>query len=1162
MKKKLILMDLGFNNAYIRKILTVMRITVLLCVLGVMQVAAANSYSQEARISLEVRETAVSDVLREIEEKSEFFFLYNNKLIDVDRVVDVDVKNKSITKVLDLLFADNVQRNISDRQIVLSPAIQQDETLRKGIVLSADDGLGLPGVSVVIKGTTTGTSTDIDGAFSIKANEGDILIFSFMGMVTQEFKVVNIESIQIQLKSDALQVDEVMVVAYGTAKKSTFTGSVAGVSEEKMEKIQASDPAKALAGNVAGVRVVSTSGAPGSSASIRIRGIGSINASSSPLIIVDGAPYSGSLNSISTSDIKSMNVLKDAASAALYGARGANGVVIITTKSAKKGSNIKFEAKVGMNYRSDNQYDVMRSPSQYYETYWDAVRNRNVANGASPSDAAIAASSSGDNGLYHELGYNIYNVANDQIVRPDGTINPDAQIIYKDKGWNDWEKELYNPEMRQEYNLSMSKVVDKSKLYFSLGYLKDEGYTPNSGFERVNSKLSFDTDVTDWLTLKVSNLFSTTESSFVSSGTGTYSNSFGWMNSIAPIYPIYRHDATGAIETDLRGNKVYDFGQAQPNVNGVRAYGANANPAAVIAVNIDDYKSYYLTNNVALNLKFSESLSFSTTATLYNEWYENDDFNDPITGVGKTNNGLGGKERGRTSSLNLNQILRWNKEFEGFSLNVMLGHESYDQDMIYLYGQKANYLDPNNIEFGNAAVMLDLDSSTRGYNLEGYFGQVTFDFADKYYLSGSYRRDGSSIFHPDNRWGDFFSVGASWRLKEENFLQGADYLDNLKLRASYGTQGNDYLYLPGSTRYRAYTPYKSLINITNDGTTFGTQKKYLGNKEVTWEKNKNFNIGVDFSIFNGVLSGELEFFHKKTNDLLFNLPVPQSTGYSSVPTNIGDMKNTGYEVALNSQIIKSDDFSWDLGVNFSYFKNEITKLPDVFAETGIIRGYQTLKVGGGIYDFWMVEYAGVDETNGDALFNMYNKTTEKFEITSDPDPEVYDDSKSRKLVGSAVPDLTGGFSTSLGYKNFDLSMQFAFQLGGKASDGVYQSLMGTGEGGANWHNDINDRWTPANTKTNIPRVEVNYRTASYTSDRFLTDASYLAFNNLTLGYTFPKHMTQRLNISKLRVYFVADNIALWSKRKGFDPRMEFSGIISNGRYAPIKTASFGLVVNL
>ncbi len=1014
------------------------------------------------------------------------------------------------------------------------------------------DGLGLPGVSVVEKSNpTNGVATDIDGNWTLTVpDENSTLEFSSIGMKTISSAAKNAQ--QITMTDDAQMLDDVIVVAYGTAKKSTFTGSAVAVDNKKLEKIQTADAGKALEGVVPGLSVTSESGRPGEGTTLRIRGIGSLNASSAPLIVLDGAPYSGELNSINTQDIESMNVLKDAASAALYGARGANGVILITTKSGKKGKvQVTFDARIGQNQRGVPEYDIMTDPGVYYKTYWEALKNYQVFAENPVANPGKWASEQLVNNA--NLGYNIYQVADDKVVDENGKLTSQP-IKYEDaSNFNDWIGVLYKPKTRQEYNLSVTKGTEKSKIYFSLGYLNDKGFNINSGFERVSSRLSYNTKIYDWLKISASSQLAKTKTNYAADEEGNFSNTFAWTRNIAPIYPVYAHDDKGAILIDKKtGEKVYD---AALN----RAYGGGMNLIGQQKLNKQYYDNYYLTQNFRTDIDLPKGFKFNSTATFYANWWRYTDFKNPLIGDGKAYGGILYKESNMLQSLNWNQILTYNKEFDLFDLQAMLGHEIYSEKGNYMYGQKKSLLDPNLDELVSGATISDLNSYTQEYKVEGYFGQVTADFDDKYYVSASLRRDGSSVFAPENRWGTFWSLGASWRMKEESFLKDVEAIDNMKLRVSYGAQGNDYLYLPESSR-RAFTPYTNLYKISSDGKNSVYGPEYKGNRDITWEKNKNFDVGLEFSIFKGKLSGEVDFFQRTTSDMLFNRPIPSSTGFSTEPVNFGSMRNTGFEFNLKSLVYSSEKVSVTLGVNGSTYKNKILSLPDYIGEEGLADGNLIRKVGGGIYDIYMVKYAGVNPDNGDALYYIYDDKKKDFVKT--PSKDYSSDKKNKQFIGSAIPDLSGGFFANTTFYGVDFGFQFSYQLGGLVYDGIYANLMGAGEAGQNWHNDIQGHWTPENKNTDIPRVQIGTQKLISSSDRFVTDASYLSLRNVTLGYNLPASLIDRIGVKSLRVYFAADNVFLLSKRKGFDPRLTLRGSQSRSKNSAIRTLSVGLKLTL
>ncbi len=1051
----------------------------------------------------------------------------------------------------------------------------QAQTVRiTGTITGSEDGMPLPGVSVVVKGTTIGAASDANGKYDLSGVPADAqtLVVSYLGYITQEIGIGGRAVIDVAMVSDSKQIDEVVITAYGTQKKSSLTGAIATVDAKKIERIPTSDVSKALEGAIAGVTVSSASGTPGQDTKIRIRGIGSLNASSAPLIIVDGAPYEGSINTINPSDIESYNVLKDAASAALYGARGANGVIIIKTKQGVKGETVvTFDGKVGYNYRGIPEYDMVTDPARYYELAWQSLYNVarfnpnyvDLGGGTfRPANPAEAASYASQN-LYTSLGgYQIYKgIASTEIVGLDGKINPNAkEYIFEDSDWNDWEKALFKPQMRQEYNLSVSKGSDKSLTFFSLGYLSDEGYNTNSFFDRLTTRLNHKTDIYKWLTFSNNVQFTATKRNINASGS-SMANTFYFLRAMPPIHPIYKHDANGEIMYDMDGNKLYEDGKAIPGVSLARTELNNLNVVASQNDDMNRTNSYVLNNTANFTAVLPWNIVISTNATYTGEFYKTT-YRQAAFGDAAMYNGRIRKYEENQDGFNFNQIVDWNTSFMDGSLNVAakLGHESYTMTHGYMRGGKSMLFDLQNEELNNAAKIEDLTSYSYQYRLEGYFGQVSADYLNKYYLSLSARRDGSSVFHPDNRWGNFWSAGLSWRISnEEFFMPVRDYVDNLKLRASYGAQGNDYLYLPDGVS-RSWTPYQNLYEVTSDGTNYGVITSQMGNKDVTWEKNLNFNAALEFSVLQNLISGEVEFFQRTTSDMLYNIPVSAATGFKTKPINVGEMKNTGFELTLRANVIRTDNIKWSIDGNITHFKNEITTLPEEFREKGIRNGSKLLFEGKSIYEFSMVKCAGVDPNTGDALYWMRGKDAEgNLEAFT---AQAWNDNlleTSYQFVGSALPDMQGGFGTLFEAYGFDMSMQFSYGIGGKVIDNTYAKLMDPSGFGQAWHSDLLGSWSESKgiTNTSLPRMQKDNRDLNSSSERYLTDASYFAFRNIMVGYSLPSKWINKAGLGSLRLYAVVDNVHLWSKRKGFDPRMFLTGT-GDYVYTPMRTISVGL----
>lgn len=1022
-----------------------------------------------------------------------------------------------------------------------------------GTVTSEEDGLPIVGASVTVKGTQLGTATDMDGHFTI-ANvpaSAKSIVVSYIGMDTQELHIT--KNMKIKMSSNSQSLDEVMVVAYGTAKKSSFTGAASTVKGDKIQKLQVSNISKALEGSVAGLQTASSSGTPGSSSSIIIRGLGSISSSQSPLIVVDGVPYEGSLNSISTQDIESLTVLKDAAANSMYGARGSNGVIIITTKGSKSGkTRINFEARYGFNDRGVGNYDIITDAGEYYEMAYESIRNSLVEQMGYAGASQYVAK----NLISGYLKYNKFKgVADDQLIDPaTGKLNPAAKT-YK---WNDdWTKDPFHNGTRQEYNINVTGGTENTQAYVSLGYLSDEGYMVGSSFDRISARVKVDQKIGKYFKIGGNVAYANTiQDRFDSQVGANYSNIFMFSQSIAPIYPIYLYDRDGNLMRDEKGAVRYDFGTEY-----VRPYASEQNPLAVAKENIykttrDNLSSRgYLEAYFLNDFKFTANIAYDVFNT------RQTDYATPIGGDAANVGGRGYKYSTRTGALNCNQLLNWNHSFGDHNVNVLLGHETKNDKYEYLYGEMTNFSDPSNPEFSNAAQYQGLSSYTGEYALEGYFIKGEYNYADKYYFTASFRRDGSSKFAKENRWGSFWALGASWRLKEEAFLKDVDFIDNLKVKASFGTQGNDNILDPnGYTIYKAYSDLYTVERV--DGAAAFT-KVFRGNRDLTWEKSNNFNIGFEGSFFDR-LNVNFDFFIKETKDMLYASPLASSEGTPTwIYRNEMDMKNTGVELEINADVIKTKNFKWNVAFNATHYKNELTKLPDSKPADKYPDGYQAgsywRKIGGSLYDFYTYEYAGVDPENGKPLYNKYTKDENGVETVTTVN--TTSEASLRQTGKSAIPKLNGGLSTTFEAYGFDLSIQTAFQIGGYVWDSQYMTLMNTGDAGENFHKDMFNRWTPANTNTNIPQLVYQDQDQALGGDFALINASYFSLRNLTLGYSLPKSLIKKVGIGNLRVYLTGDNLWLQSKRKGLDPRQSFSG--GTGYvYSALSSYSIGLNLTL
>ncbi len=1041
-----------------------------------------------------------------------------------------------------------------------------------GTVTGAD-GLAIIGATVLVEGTHTGTTTGVNGDYVISAPADATLVFSFMGYQTVNVPVAGKTTVDVVLKEDSKAIDDVIVVAFGTAKKEAFTGSAAVLKSDEIGKVQTSNIATALTGRVAGVQMSSSTGSLGSAPSIRVRGYGSINAGKEPLWVVDGMPYDGDLNNINPADIETMTVLKDAASNALYGARGANGVILVTTKRAKAGeAKVTIDAKWGVNSRALETYDVIESPAEYYETHYKALNNYYLNNGRTEAqayrEAAGTLTGSGSGGL----GYNVFTVPEGQnLIGTNGRLNPNATmgrlVEYNGQEYwlksDNWMDEAYKTGFRQEYNVNVAGSTDRSNFYASLGYLDNEGIVQNSDMERYTARLKADYQAKPWLKVGGNMTYAhfrfNQGSSSEEGDSASTANMFAFTSQVAPIYPLYIRDGQGNIMRDQYGMKRYDYGM-KDNAGLSRPVFLNANAVQTSALDKSISEGNSFIGSGFADIKLYEGLKLTVNGSVNLDETRYTSASNPYYGQFVGYGGILSKQHSRTIAYNLQQILNYSRSFGQHNMDIMVGHESYNQKSYVLDASHSNIYDyASNDELAGAVVDMSVSNSYTGeYNTEGYFLRAQYDYDHRYFLSASYRRDASSNFHPDHRWGNFWSVGGAWLIDQESWFPQVNWINMLKFKASYGSQGNDAI---GSYRYT------DTYSIENNGGEVAIKFNTKGNPDITWETNANLNVGVEFGLFNDRLMGSVDFFNRKTTDMLFNFYVPISLGYSGYYANVGDMVNRGVEIELSGDVIRTKNVQWNVALNMSHVKNKVTKLAGEHKTTtiegydGYISGSNYVAEGLSLYTFYMRSYAGVDHTTGESLWYK-NIEDENGKVIGRETTSDYDEA-SRYLQDSAIPDLYGGFSTSVSFFGVDISANFTYQLGGKVYDSGYATFMGspTPSGvGMNYHRDLLKAWTPENPKSNIPRFQYSDLYTNASSNRFLASASYLNIQNINVGYTIPSKWTKKFGVESLRVYLACDNVYYWSKRKGLDPRQSFGGSTSHALYTPIRTISGGINV--
>lgn len=939
-------------------------------------------------------------------------------------------------------------------------------------------------------------------------------------------------------------IDEVVVVAYGTQKKSTLTGSNLQVGAKEIENRPISNALQALDGAGAGIQIAASSGQPGDSPAIRIRGAGSFLASNSPLIVVDGVPFSGNLNSINPNDIESLNVLKDAASTSLYGSSAANGVILVTTKRGKKNSSrVTLNSSTGIIGRFVQEYDRV-GPKDYYLLTWESMRNGRllVANQTLATANAYASA----NLISGNLKTNVFNVPDNQLV-VDGVFNPNAQLKYNDFDWAD---AIMGTGLRNEHSISYSGGNDKSTFYSSLNYTNEEGYVIKSNFERMTLRLNADSQVKPWLK------FGTSLNGSFSSGSNavdgennnaSFVNPYRWTRGMGPIYSPYKHDPiTGQRMYDADGNVMYDNG-AMRGSDG--ASGRNVVWETLLNDDITD--AYNIQGNVYAEAQILEGLTFRTNGSYnyrgtLNKTYKNTLIGDAI-GIGSA---------ARTAyfrrDFTWNQILTYNKSFGDHNFTLMGGHENFEEKYDYLYGSKRQQILEDQFEFDNFVDNSSLSSSFNRRSKEGVFGRVNYNYLEKYLLEGSIRWDGSSRFRDEVRWQSFWSAGAGWVISRENFMSGINKIDFLKLRASYGEVGNDNL--------ESWYAFKSLYGIGyNNGTEAGTLLTTVADPDVHWETKAQSDVALEFELFDRRLKGTLEYYNSETRDLLFATKKPLNAGIpdNQVVTNIGAMVNRGYEVTISADVIRNQDLKWNITAFGSTYENEVTQLEESF-----INGTKKIEQGKDIYAFYLRTWAGVDPTDGQGLFvldptkSVVNATDERTvngqKVTTNQNKALLE------YQGSAIPDFFGNVSTTVNFRNWELSAALNYQFGGLIYDTNYAALMTAYPQGGALHTDMLNRWTTPGQITDVPVMNSSYTAGpAAASSRWLIDASYVMLRNATLGYNFNKDLIKSVGISSLKLFVSGENIWMTSKRKGLEPYQSFNGTTTN-RYSPPRIVTFGL----
>ena len=1027
------------------------------------------------------------------------------------------------------------------------------------------NGNAIVGATVIVDGTTIGTNTGTDGSFRISAPANGNLLVSFIGYEDQKIAIAGKTNIEVVLQDNYTAIEGVTVQTFGELKKKDLTGSITAVTAKDLQKMTVSSVANALEGAVPGIQSYSTTGQPGTDAAIYIRGIGSINGNQAALIVVDGVPYSSALSSINPLDIESVVVSKDAAANALYGSRAANGVVFVTTKKGARNqkANITFEAKWGWNEMGVGEHETMQNPGDYYEWAYGGLYNYFTANGYPHANAAAGAY----NNLFNVLGnYMAYKLPEGEtlIDFETGRLNPNAQLLYADN-YDDY---LFTKQFRQEYTLSISGGNDKVDYYVSGNFLDDPSYVIMSSFKRYSGRAAVNAQVTNWLKLGTNVSFTHRDADDPSYGGDSPANTnnvFLWTLWQNPTVPYYARDLDGNIRYNPDGTKMLEnglgstlspFGDTMDIFNSMNM----AHPLQSMSRDINRRVRDNIYANAYVDITFLKDFKFTANFTMDNVYDRTTFFQNNEYGIGALpeNNGFVQKYAGFYTSYNTQQMLNYNKSINDLhNVDVMIGHEFNRTDNNDINAYNYNIFYPGIPELGNA-VDPTKDVATSEHvktTLEGYFARANYNYDDRYYLSLSYRYDGSSLFQYD-RWGHFWSVGGSWRISQEEFMKRALWVNDLRLRATYGVSGN---------QLNSAYPYTNLWSIGElDGKPTISQAT-VGNPDLSWERNKQIDLGLDFRLWDRVY-GSFDWYNRRTHDLIWSRPTPASTGLTSRLENVGVLQNAGFEFDITVDLIKSRNVYWNIGINGAFAQNKLIEFPEELGNAALggdyVSGAFLRGKGKSYYNLYLFDYAGVDPETGGELY-WKNTTDSEGNVTGRELTSNFAEADQYEM-GDALPDMTGGLRTTFRWKGLDLNIQTAFQIGGKQWDGASANMYDPGRTGFTVSDDlIRNTWTPENPNAEFPMLMYGgtWQFPASNVNALYRDASYFSLKNLNIGYTLPKKWTSKLSIESLRIFFNADNLCFVSAHDGFDPRMGFSSM--NGfQFPQARTFTFGITLNM
>lgn len=1085
----------------------------------------ASTYAQT--ITLHTKNTSLEQIFQVIERQSGFVVLYNYDELKRARPVTISADNMEMTKLLDKLFAEQpFTYTIEDKTILVTkkkptaskPAVPVpiEEQQREVSGTVTDDRRNpLEGVTVSIKGTSRATTTDASGRYRITSPEGSgTLVFSILGFNAVERPIGTSQTIDVTMTASVSDLDEVVVVGYGAVKRGDLTGSVASVGSSEIQSTPIVALDRAMQGRIAGVNVTTNSARPGGTTTVRIRGTGSVNAGNEPLYVIDGFP-TGNLNSINTNDIESMEVLKDASATAIYGSRGSNGVILVTTKRGKAGKSVvSYDGYYG------NQSVRRKLPLLNAQQFAEFVNEANINSGAAPYFDGSAA----DRPLPETLG--------------EGT---------------DWQDAVMRDAPIHDHQLGVLGGSEKNRYAISLGYYGQDGIILRSDFNRYSLRANLDSDVSDRLKVGLSAQAAYTNGNNARTevtGNTSYENLIAAALNYSPTLSIYKEDGsyntyTGPLN-GLGADNPYAMANEYTNENSLIRVLSNA------YAELEIIKGLKLRSTIGADLMANKTNFYVSRLV------------------------LAGASLGGRAEVSSNQTLNWlnentltyDKQFgDRHNLNAMVGYTYQQSDYETATAKANNFNDDFALyhNLGSGSTLVAPESGATDWRLISYIARVNYGFDDRFLVTLTGRRDGSSRFGPNNKFGFFPSGAVAWKLKNESWLRDVNKISDAKLRVSYGLSGNQEI-----DNYRYVASLSSIDYVLGGQLYVGNAPGLIPNPDLRWEKNAQFDIGLDLGFFNNRLSFTGDYYHKITSDLLFDVGVPTNSGFSTMLQNIGKVKNQGIELALNADIIDREDFKWTTAFNITFNKNKVLALDNRLEfRTGSDATLSNtaltpilLRVGEPLSNFYGYKMEGIFQSEAEVASSAQPNAKPGDIRYADINPDGVINDDDRTIIGNANPTSFGGFNNTINYKGFDLNVFIQGVFGNEILNyGIFDQLNMTG--GNNLSTRALDRWTPENPSNTIPRANAAGGSRILSSFQ-VEDGSYIRFRTITLGYTFPKTWFRALSISQLRVYASGQNLFTITDYTGYDPEVNRFGNssisqgIDYGGYPSAKTFLFGL----